>query len=186
MIETTGRGGGPGHGGGPGRAGTAIGSNGEAHEITVRMADERDVPALAALRRAWAEERAGAPIDDPAFEAGFAQWCRVEQPRRSFWLAEIGSERAGYTAIGSINVLEQVGMPRPGVRPGRTGQVGNAFVLAAFADRGVPRALLDAVIEHAVERRYRRLVLAPTAQSSEFYRRAGFAPAGNTLLVLRP
>jgi GNAT superfamily N-acetyltransferase len=155
-------------------------------QITVRVADERDVEALATLRRAWTEERAGRPVHDAGFEAAFAQWARVEQPRRTFWLAEIGSDRAGWTPIGSINVVEIVPMPRPGTRAGKVGQVGNAFVLEAFADRGVPRALLQAVVDHARERRYRRLILAPTARSTTFYRRAGFRPAGETLLVLEP
>jgi GNAT superfamily N-acetyltransferase len=155
-------------------------------DFSVRVADERDVAALAGLRRAWLEERAGHPVDDPGFEAAFAQWWRVELPRRTFWLAEVGSERAGFTAVGSVNVVEIVHMPRPGGRGGRLGQVGNAFVLASFADRGVPGALLEAAIEHARTRRYRRLLLAPTAGSAAFYRRAGFEPAGETLLSLEP
>ena len=77
-------------------------------------------------------------------------------------------------------------MPRPGARGGRIGHVGNAFVLASFADRGVPGALLGAAIEHARMRRYRRLLLAPTAGSAAFYRRAGFTAAGETLLALDP
>jgi GNAT superfamily N-acetyltransferase len=101
-------------------------------------------------------------------------------------VAEVGSPRSGYTAVGSINVLEIVHMPRPGARGGRMGHVGNAFVLASFADRGVPAALLEAVVEHAKARRYRRLILAPTAGSAPFYRRAGFAPAGEGLLMLDP
>jgi GNAT superfamily N-acetyltransferase len=152
----------------------------------VRVADERDLGALARLRRTWLEERTGAPVDDPGFEAVFEQWWRTEQPRRTFWLAEVGSERAGFTAIGSINVVEIVHMPRPGVRGGRMGHVGNAFVLASFADRGVPADLLSAVVEHARVRRYRRLLLAPTASSAAFYRRAGFTPVGDTLLSLDP
>ncbi len=141
---------------------------------------------LAALRRAWLEERAGQPVDAPGFEAAFAEWWRVELPRRTFFLAEVGSPRAGFTAIGSINVVELVHMPRPGARPGRIGHVGNAFVLASFADRGVPAALLAAVVEHARERRYRRLLLAPTPGSTAFYKRAGFVPVGDTLLALDP
>src|SRR4051795_10598477 len=101
------------------------------------MADERDEAALAGLRRAWLEERAGRPVDDPGFEAAFAQWWRLELPRRTFWLAETGSEQSGWTPVGSINVVEIVHMPRPGARSGRIGQVGSAFVLSAFADRGV-------------------------------------------------
>ena len=148
--------------------------------------DERDEAALAGLRRAWWEERCGQPVDDPGFEAAFAQWWRLELPRRTFWLAEAGSERSGWTAVGSINVVEIGHMPRPGARAGRIGQVGSAFVLSAFADRGVAGALLARAVEHARERRYRRLVLAPTGTSAPFYRRAGFVPAGESLLVLDP
>jgi GNAT superfamily N-acetyltransferase len=154
--------------------------------VSIRVADERDVTALAALRRAWLEERTGRPAEDAGFEAAFAQWWRVEQPRRTFWIAEVGSERSGWTAVGSINVVEIVHMPRPGARGGRIGHVGNAFVLASFADRGLPGQLLSAVIEHARARRYRRLLLAPTAASSAYYQRQGFAPAGESLLALDP
>jgi GNAT superfamily N-acetyltransferase len=155
-------------------------------DLVVRVADERDAAALAALRRAWLQERVGHAIEDAGFEAAFAQWWRVELPRRTFWLAEVGSERSGWTPVGSINVVEIVHMPRPGGRPGRIGQVGNAFVLSAFADRGVAGALLARAVEHARDRRYRRLVLAPTGSSAPFYRRAGFVPAGESLLVLDP
>jgi GNAT superfamily N-acetyltransferase len=162
------------------------GSGQQGQQVTIRVADERDVAALARLRRVWLEERTGHPVEDPGFEAAFAQWWRVELPRRTFWLAEIGTPRSGYTAIGSINVVEIVHMPRPGARGGRIGHVGNAFVLASFADRGVPGALLAAAIEHARSRRYGRLLLAPTAGSAAFYRRAGFTPAGDGLLMLDP
>jgi GNAT superfamily N-acetyltransferase len=155
-------------------------------DLVVRVADERDEAALAALRRAWLEERAGHPVDDPGFEAAFAQWWRVELPRRTFWIAEAGSDRSGWTPVGSINVVEIVHMPRPGARGGRIGQVGSAFVLSSFADRGVAGALIARAVEHARERRYRRLVLAPTGNSAPFYRRAGFVPAGESLLVLDP
>ena len=155
--------------------------------FTVRVADERDGPALARLRRAWLEERAGAPVDDPGFEAAFAQWWRTELSRRVVWVAEVGSDRAGYTAIGSLNIVEVGAMPRPGARGGGVvGHVGNAFVLARFAAQGVPRALLDHAVAHARARRYRRLVLAPTPGSAAFYRSAGFTPAGESLLVLGP
>lgn len=151
--------------------------------VAVRVADERDVLALARLRRSWLEERTGAPVDDPGFEAAFAQWWRFELPRRTFWVAEAGSDRAGWTAVGSLNVVEMTQMPRPGGRGGRIGYVGTAFVLASFADKGVPGALLAAAVEHAGRRRYRRLLLAPTPDSMAFYQRAGFTPTGDTLLA---
>lgn len=151
----------------------------------VRVADDRDLPALTRLRRDWAAERIGV-VDDEGFDRTFAAWWRAELPRRTFWLAEAGSERTGYTAVGSLNVVEVGNMPRPGARPGRWGYVGNAFVVASYADRGVTAALLSAAVEHAQARRYQRLVLRPAPRSTPFYLRHGFAPAGEGMLMFVP
>jgi GNAT superfamily N-acetyltransferase len=158
--------------------------------ISVRVADERDLPVLARLRRQWAAERTGTPVDrgsdGGAFERTFEAWWRTELPRRTFWLAEAGTDHTGYTAVGSLNVVEIGNMPRPGGRPGRWGYVGNAFVVASYADRGVAAALLRAAVEQARARRYQRLVLRPTASSAPFYLRHGFQPAGDGMLILIP
>jgi GNAT superfamily N-acetyltransferase len=134
----------------------------------------------------WLEERTGETGVDPGFEAAFEQWWRVELPRRTFWLAEVGSPRApgrGMCTISTTLIDPTAVNP---LRGGRIGHVGNTFVLDAYAGRGLPDALLGVAIEHARQRRYRRLVLAPTAGSAAFYRRAGFVPAGEGLLVLDP
>jgi GNAT superfamily N-acetyltransferase len=153
--------------------------------VTVRVADDRDVPALARLRRDWAAERVGA-VDDQSFDRTFAAWWRAELPRRTFWLAEAGSERTGFSPVGSLNVVEVGNMPRPGARPGRWGYVGNAFVIAAYTESGVASALLTAAVEHAAARRYQRLVLRPTPSSAPFYQRHGFVPAGEGMLMFVP
>jgi hypothetical protein len=51
--------------------------------VSIRVADERDVTALAALRRTWLEERTGRPVGDPGFEATFAQWWGGARRRRA-------------------------------------------------------------------------------------------------------
>jgi GNAT superfamily N-acetyltransferase len=158
--------------------------------VTIRVADDRDLPALARLRWEWTAERTGGAVNDTAnggaFDRAFAAWWRAELPRRTFWLAEAGTERSGFTAVGSLNVVEIGNMPRPGGRPGRWGYVGNAFVVASYADRGVAAALLEAAVEHARARRYQRLVLRPTPNSAPFYLRHGFTPAGEGMLMLLP
>jgi GNAT superfamily N-acetyltransferase len=154
--------------------------------VAVRVADDRDLPALARLRREWTAERTGGPVEDEHFDRSFAAWWRAELPRRTFWVAEAGTDRSGYTVVGSLNVVEIGNMPRPGARPGRWGYVGNAFVVSAYADRGVAAALLDAAVEHARARRYQRLVLRPTPSSAPFYLRHGFTPAGEGMLMLLP
>lgn len=166
----------------------ALGTSGP---ISVRVADDRDLPALTRLRRQWAAERTGTPAapdpaDDRTFDRAFEAWWRTELPRRTFWLAEAGTDQTGYTAVGSLNVVEIGNMPRPGGRPGRWGYVANAFVVNAYADRGVAAALLGAAVELSRERRYQRLVLRPTASSAPFYLRLGFEPAGDGMLALVP
>lgn len=153
--------------------------------VRVRRAGERDVPALAALRRAWAERRGQlAPGSDPGFEQAFASWWRAEQPHRVFWVAESGDGRAGVTAVGSLNLVEVTAMPAPGAQPERWGHVGNVVVLEGTGARGVPRRLLAAGIAHAHERGLSRLALRPSASAAAFYRAAGFRPAGDEMVVL--
>jgi len=156
--------------------------------VTVRVADDRDLPVLARLRWQWVAERTGTPLDSGAdggaFERAFEAWWRAELPRRTFWLAEAGTDRSGYTAVGSLNVVEIGNMPRPGGRPGRWGYVSNAFVMAPYAERGVAPALLTAAMEQAKARRYQRLVLRPAPSSAAFYLRHGFVSAGEGMLVL--
>ena len=74
--------------------------------MTVRVADDRDLPALTRLRREWTAERTGGPVLDDNFDRSFEAWWRSELPRRTFWLAEAGTDRSGYTAVGCLNVVE--------------------------------------------------------------------------------
>ncbi|WP_280384021.1 GNAT family N-acetyltransferase [Nocardia wallacei] len=146
--------------------------------VAIRQCDARDAPALAQLRRRWAEEQAGRPLEDPGFDARFAEWYAAESPHRTTFLAEIDND-----AIGMVNLAIFERMPRPG-RPGsRWGYLANAFVLAEHRGRGIGAALLDAVITHAQDRGCARIVLSPTERSVPFYRRAEFGPA--TMLLAR-
>jgi GNAT superfamily N-acetyltransferase len=151
---------------------------------TVRLAGDADVPVVAALRRAWTEENAGAAVDDDEFEAAFAAWFEQERHQRLTWLAE-----AAGRAVGMLNLLVFTRMPRPrsAAVPGAPrlwGYVANVYVVPAARDTGVGTLLLAAVTAHADEHGYARLVLSPTERSVPLYRRAGFAPA--TSLLLRP
>ncbi|HEV7204851.1 MAG TPA: GNAT family N-acetyltransferase [Jatrophihabitans sp.] len=141
--------------------------------MPIRRAGPDDVPALARLRAAWTDE-----VADPEFEAEFARWWDAEAGRRAIWLAEVDGEPAGM-----LTLAEYRRMPRPGRPAGCWGYVGNVFVLAEQRDRGLGRALLDAVIAEARARDYVRLVLAPSERSIPLYRRAGFG-AADGLLVL--
>jgi GNAT superfamily N-acetyltransferase len=143
----------------------------------IRLADDRDVAALAALRRQWTEELYG-ECDDPDYERRFAAWFAAEAPRRVSWLAEVDRR-----PVGMVNVSVFERMPRPGRPPSRWGYLANAFVLAAHRNRGIGRQLMTAVLEHAHAHGWVRVVLSPAERAVPFYTRLGFGPAD--LLMVR-
>ena len=149
---------------------------------TVRVAGTDDVPALAALRRAWAEEQAGGPIDDDGFEDAFGAWFEREHEQRVTWVVEVDGR-----AVGMLNMLVFTRMPKPGSarRPWspRRGYAANVFGLPDRRDAGLGRLLVDAVTSYADEQGFARLVLAPSERSVPLYPRAGFGPA--TSLMVR-
>lgn len=156
----------------------------DAPEVRVRRAGAPDGDAVAALRRAWVEQRGRVrPGSDPGFEHGFATWWRAELSHHVVWVAEVRSTADEWRVVGSLDVAEVAAMPAPG-RPGeRWGYVGSLVALGA-APRGVPRRLLGAAVAHARDRGLVRLVLRPSPAGAAFYRAAGFSPAGDDIVVL--
>ncbi|MBF6413431.1 GNAT family N-acetyltransferase [Nocardia cyriacigeorgica] len=146
--------------------------------VTIREADDDDIPVLARLRRSWSEEQAGRPLDDSEFDERFAQWHAAESSRRQTFVAEVDGR-----AVGMVNLVFFERMPRPGQPGSRWAYLANAFVLAECRSRGIGTALLDAVIERGRARGCVRIVLSPSEQSLSLYQRAGFAPA--TMLLAR-
>lgn len=141
--------------------------------VSIRVAGEADVGALAALRRAWNEESAGGPIDDDEFDAKFVAWWEVERASRTFFLAEVGG-----IAVGMVNVKRYDRMPVAGWASsgGWWGYVGNMFVLPDRRNAGIGRVLMEEVIAWAGRARMEHLRLSPSQLAKPFYARLGFAP----------
>jgi GNAT superfamily N-acetyltransferase len=135
--------------------------------VSVRRTGTDDGPTLARLRRLWADE--DGRVEDPSFDERFADWFGREGERRLAWVAE----RSG-RAVGMINVMVFVRMPRPGRPEQRWGYIANVFVLAAHRDTGIGSALLDAAVAYARDQGFVRLVLNPSERSIPFYRRTDF------------
>jgi GNAT superfamily N-acetyltransferase len=144
--------------------------------VEVRVTGPGDAPALAALRALWSD---GVEQD---FAARMAAWLESEGERRTTWLATSDGEPAGM-----VSLFEYRRMPRPGRRPSAWGYVGNMFVRAEHRNRGIAKALLQAIVDAADERGYARLVLSPSDESLRLYEGAGFTvPAGEHRLLVRP
>jgi GNAT superfamily N-acetyltransferase len=147
--------------------------------VEVRVADDHDVAALAALRAAWVAERR--PVAGEGFEDEFRAWFETEAGHRVFWLATVGG-----TAVGMVNLMLFDRMPTPGGPSGGWGYLGNMFVLGSHRDAGVGSVLIDALLAWADEHGLERVVLNPTDRSIPFYRRKGFAEATELMLRHRP
>lgn len=140
--------------------------------VSVRIAGDDDLPVLAALRRAWTEEDAGAAIDDDQFDAAFAAWCDAERSTRTFFLVELDG-----VPVGMANVKRYDRMPVAGRSSGGWwGYVGNVFVLEDHRNGGIGRALMDALIDWSWAAGMAHLRLAPSPLSTTFYQRLGFEP----------
>ncbi|WP_460785279.1 GNAT family N-acetyltransferase [Nocardioides zeae] len=153
--------------------------------MPVRRVDGRDaddVAAVRSLRRAWSEEDAGRPLDDPTFAERFDAWWDREREQRITWLA-LGS---GADALGMLNVLEFERMPTPRradrVRPSAWGYLANFYVRPDARGRGVGQALLASCTAHADAVGWARIVLSPSPRSVSLYARHGFATTDGLLV----
>jgi len=145
--------------------------------VHIRVAGADDGPTVAALRREWVEENAGATVEDDTFEGAFADWFDRERDHRVMWLAEVEGQ-----PVGMLNMMVFTRMPRPGRARSEWGYVANVFVRAEHRDAGIGGRLLEACTTYADAHRFVRLVLSPSERSVPLYVRFGFGPA-NVLLV---
>ena len=147
----------------------------------IRIAGHADGPAIAALRRTWTAEDHG-DVADEGFEARFLDWYERESGRRICWLGEVSGE-----PVGMMNLAIFERMPRPGHDDAGTwGYLANAFVLAPYRNRGVGARLLAALLAHADDHGYLRVVLRPSERAIPFYQRAGFTADGGFLIRYAP
>lgn len=137
---------------------------------SVRVADDGDVAVLAALRRAWNEENAGAAIDDDGFVSAFTAWWEAERDTRTFFLIDLDGAAVGMANIKTYDRMPAAGRSSSGI----WGYVGNVFVLPDHRDAGVGAILMESLAAWAWERGMEHLRLAPSPRSSSFYARLGF------------
>jgi GNAT superfamily N-acetyltransferase len=146
----------------------------------IRIAGPADGQAIAALRRAWTSEDDG-EVADPDYEARFLDWYERESARRISWLGELSGE-----PVGMMNLAIFERMPRPGRATGTWGYLANAFVLAPYRNQGIGARLLTALLAHADDQGYIRVVLRPSERAVPFYQRAGFTADGGFLIRYAP
>ena len=109
-------------------------------EVTIRRASADDALVVAALHLQFAREL-GMPSETGYLDRFVDAWL-AERPDRPTWIAESRGEHAGILETRRIRAL-----PWPGRRDVSWLHVGGLFVAPGCRDRGVGRALTEAMIE---------------------------------------
>jgi predicted N-acetyltransferase YhbS len=142
---------------------------------TIRRYREDDLYGIAALRAAWASNAQHRVSPDPRFLESFQLWLH-SNPRIIFVAEEEGE------LIGMVNLQVFERMPKPGRKASCWVYLSNAFVSPGSRNGGVGSSLLRMVIAHARSIGAVRITLSPTADSIDFYKRAGFESADELLV----
>ncbi|GAA3828382.1 hypothetical protein GCM10022226_56510 [Sphaerisporangium flaviroseum] len=142
-------------------------------DYTIRLATVDDAAVLARLRwRFQVEDDGEARRDEEAFLSDCERWLRDRLTGSwLIWVAEAGGEICGHVFL---NRVEKV--PKPAGGADELGYVTNFYVVPQWRNRGVGRALLDEMREHARVRSMDTLVVWPSERSAPLYARAGFQP----------
>jgi ribosomal protein S18 acetylase RimI-like enzyme len=140
----------------------------------IRRASAADAALLAEHRaRVWRE------VGDWDAEAMAAQvplwtaWMHGAVERGQY-VSFIAEEHG--TALASGSLLIYTAIPRPGSASDREGRVQSVYVAPDARRRGIARALMAAILDHARSESLIRLVLHPSDEARPLYASLGFAP----------
>ncbi len=144
-------------------------------EVVIRRAGPDDAFVVAALHLQFAREL-GMPSEQGYLDRFVDAWL-ADRPDRPTWIAESRGEHAGLLETRRIRAL-----PWPARADVSWLHVGGLFVAPTCRDRGVGRALTEAMIEWARTTDVKWIRLnAPDAQAQEFYERLGFSSPGRLM-----
>lgn len=149
--------------------------------VVVRLADREDADELARLRWDFSLE------DEARGDKAFPQY--LEEFKAFFltgldegrWLVFVGETPAKLVANVWLEFVEMV--PRPKAGPNRWGYLTNVYTEPEFRGNGIGKKLLDAAVSAAHVLKLELVLVWPSEGSTEFYKRAGFAP--NSMLFER-
>ena len=126
-----------------------------------RRAGISDAPALAKLRWRWrTAERGEHGLSPAGFEATFAEWWGRRQDSHTAYVAELDGEAVG---MAWIAVFDRIPQPRDILH--LAGNVQSVYVLDDLRNRGIGRALVEAVIEEARVQTVGYLIVHPSQRA---------------------
>ncbi|MQA83084.1 MAG: GNAT family N-acetyltransferase [Streptosporangiales bacterium] len=150
--------------------------------MRVRRATPVDAEELARLRYAFRAEEAPTVEELPAFVVRATGWLRsaLASDRWVAWVAETDGHPVGHVFLQLVDKV-----PNPAEESERLGYLTNAYVDPEHRGAGVGTRLIDAVTSYAQDERLDCVIVWPSERSEPLYRRAGFRPPPD-MLVLSP
>jgi RimJ/RimL family protein N-acetyltransferase len=148
--------------------------------MNFRLAQETDLPQLAALRWDFRAELHGAPAGET--RETFAAACLVflrealAGGRWAFWIAEQEGQVIAHVCVQRIRKL-----PRPGRLWAEFGYITNVYTRPEHRNQGIGAELMRRVQAWGQQEKLEMFILWPSQRSGPFYRRAGFIPSAQAL-----
>jgi GNAT superfamily N-acetyltransferase len=142
--------------------------------MNYRLAIKEDFPQLAQMR--WdfqVEDEAEKPVvEKTEFLEKCAGYLKKSAARGdwAFWIAEENGEIISQMFVHTIESV-----PRPARLENLWGYLTNVYTKPAFRGHGIGAQLLREVKSWAIEQDLELLIVSPSDDSIEFYKRAGFA-----------
>ena len=149
--------------------------------VRVRRALPVDADALAQLRYAFRLERRPATEGEEAFTRRCSNWMRPRLRGDSRWTAWLAERENRLIGQVWIQVIEK--LPNPGPESELHAYLSNFFVLSRERNSGAGTHLLRAAVEHCRSVGVDSVFLWPTERSVALYRRAGFEPPSDLLVM---
>lgn len=141
--------------------------------MTIRVAQDADLPALAALRCSYAEEQKGlSAASDMHFIERFSEWYRSTAAVSRWQVADTGQELTGL-----VHMFTHFRMPMPTYDSGGWGYVSLLYVRPEHRGDGIGARLLRTVEQDAIALGFSKLLLNPTEKAVPLYKRCGYRAA---------
>ena len=136
-----------------------------------RIAHEKDFLQLARMRWDFRQE-SGEEKAAAGFER-FIEICVAFLQKQSenyvYWIAEIDGEIVSHIFVNSVSLV-----PRPCRLDDSFGYLTNTYTKPEFRGKGIGAKLLSEVIEWGKQMDFELLLVYPSDESVNFYRRSGF------------
>jgi GNAT superfamily N-acetyltransferase len=147
-------------------------------QVLIRRAKLSDVGQLIALRREFTFED-----DEGAERPEYERECRaflteaIERERWQIWVAEADGRLVSHVYVALVDKV-----PRPIREHRRIAYLTNVYTRPEFRGRGIGGRLLERAQQAAREAEVELMLVWPSEESVEFYRRYGFSSPGEPLV----